>query len=58
MKKGARHKSLCMGEVTIGTKDYLVRFYASKGYEAERMGDTIKAQTYFNHEEHWKRQED
>jgi hypothetical protein len=47
-----RHKSNCLGETVIGTREYLIRYYASKGYEAERSGDKVAAQIYFNYEEH------
>lgn len=49
------HESKCLGEVTRGTREYLIKMYSAKGYEAERAGDRVKAQLYFNHEEHWKR---
>jgi len=51
------YDSKCMGELTRGTREYLVKMYAAKGYQAERDGDQVAAQIYFNHEEHWKRYE-
>lgn len=47
-----------MGELKRGTREYLIKMYAAKGYEAERSGDHVAAQIYFNHEEHWKREND
>ena len=47
--------SNCLGTTKRGSITSLIAHYASKGREAEASGDSVLAQYFFNHEEHWKR---
>ncbi len=50
--------SICGDLILRGTAAELEKRYAKLGYDAERSGDHVQAQIYFQHSENYKRTKD
>lgn len=55
MSNNTVYSSRFGSEVNRGTVHQLASSYEAKGYGAQRDGDYMLAERYFQHAEHWKR---
>lgn len=55
--KNTTLSSRCGDEIERGTKQQLVTKYEALGYQAQRDKDPVLAQTYFQHAEHYKKED-